>query len=277
MSWMVDYRLAGRLGAVLLAAMLSACGAGATQSPATPPAPSAPPAAVTDEALVADLAALWSNPYDAAKVAALYAPDAAVHELTNANLTTTGLEAIQARVKSLAAMDFKVAVTSAPIRQDSFVAAFSTYGENEATWPGLVVYQLKDGKVVEQWVYEEGPPTDASPPAAETDEALVADMAALWSNPYDAAKVAALYTPDAAIYDEISGSASATGLEAIQAKVEEYAAMPFKVKATSAPIRQGDYVAVFQMYGSPEASNPGFMVLKLKDGKVQSMWLYPAE
>ncbi|MCU0478055.1 MAG: nuclear transport factor 2 family protein [Chloroflexi bacterium] len=270
-------RLAGRLAAVILAAiLLGACGAGATASPATP-ASTPSPVAVTDEALVADLAAVWSNPYDAAEVAALYAPDAAVHELTDANLTSTGLEAIQTRVRSLAAMDFKVAVTSAPIRQDSFVAAFSTYGEGEARWPGLVVYQLKDGKVVEQWVYEEGPPTDASPPAAETDEALVADLAALWSNPYDAADVAALYAPDAAIYDEISGSASATGLEAIQAKVEEYAAMPFKVKVTSAPIRQGDYVAVFQMFGSPDASNPGFMVLKLKDGKVESMWMYPAE
>ena len=120
-------------------------------------------------------------------------------------------------------------------------------------------------------------PAPAASPAAVADEALVADMAALWSNPYDAAEVAALYAPDAAIYDEISGSASATGLEAIRAKVEEYAAMPFKVKVTSAPIRQGDYVAVFQMFGSPDASNPGFMVLKLKNGKVQSMWMYPAE
>jgi len=121
------------------------------------------------------------------------------------------------------------------------------------------------------------PPASTPSPAAVADEALVADLAAVWSDPYDAAKVAALYAPDAAIYDEISGSASATGLEAIQAKVEEYAAKPFKVKVTSAPIRQGDYVAVFQMFGSPDASNPGFMVLKLKDGKVQSMWMYPAE
>lgn len=120
-------------------------------------------------------------------------------------------------------------------------------------------------------------PAPSASPAAVADEALVADLAALWSNPYDAAKVAALYAPDARIYDEISGSASASGVEAIQAKVEEYAANSFKVKVTSAPIRQGNYVAVFQMFGSPEASNPGFMVLKLKDGKVQSMWVYPAE
>ncbi len=268
----------GRLGAILLALLLvGACGASATSTPATPSAPTPSPAAVADEALVADLAAVWSSPYDAAEVAALYAPNAAVHELTEVNLTSTGLDAIQARVKSLAAMNFKVVVTSAPIRQDDFVAVFSKYGEDEAAFPGLVVYQLKDGKVLEQWVYEEGPPPDASPPAAAADETLVADLAAVWSNPYDAAKVAALYAPDAAVHDEISGSASATGLEAIQAKVEEYAAKPFKVKVTSAPIRQGDYVAVFQMFGSPDASNPGFMVLKLKDGKVQSMWMYPAE
>lgn len=268
----------GRLGGVLVALMLlGACGASATTSPATPPAPTPSPAASADEALVADLAAVWSEPYDAAKVAALYAPNSAVHERTDANLTSTGLESIQERVKELAAGGFKVVVTSAPIRQDSFVAVFSKYGTVEATDPGLVVYQLKDGKVLEQWVYEEGPLPEASPPAAVVDETLVADLAAVWSNPYDAAKVAALYAPDAAVHDEISGSASATGLEAIQAKVEEYAAKPFKVKVTSAPIRQGDYVAVFQMFGSPDASNPGFMVLKLKDGKVQSMWMYPAE
>ena len=268
----------GRLGAILLALMLlGACGASATSTPATPPASTPSPAAVADEALVADLAAASSNPYDGAKVAALYAPNAVLHEMTDANLTSTGLEAIQARIKDLADGGFKVVVTSAPIRQDSFVAVFSKYGTVEDTDPGLVVYQLKDGKVLEQWVYEEGPVPDASPPAAVADEALVADLAAVWSNPYDAAEVAALYAPDAAIYDEISGSASATGLEAIEAKVQEFAAQPFKVKVTSAPIRQGNYVVAFQMYGSPEASNPGFMVLELKDGKVRNMWVYPAE
>jgi hypothetical protein len=73
--------------------------------------------------------------------------------MTDANLTSKGLEAIQARVKSLTAMNFKVVVTSAPIRQDDFVAVFSRYGTDEATYPGLVVYQLKDGKVLNQWVY----------------------------------------------------------------------------------------------------------------------------
>ena len=151
---MLGCRLAGRLGAMLLALLLvGACGASATPSAATTPASTPSPAAVADDALVADLAAVWSSPYDAAKVAALYAPNAVVHELTDANLTSTGLEAIQARVKSLAAMDFKVVVTSAPIRQDDFVAVFSKYGEGKAAFPGLVVYQLKDGKVLNQWVY----------------------------------------------------------------------------------------------------------------------------
>jgi hypothetical protein len=126
-------------------------------------------------------------------------------------------------------------------------------------------------------------PSPATPPpatpsaTANPDEALVSDVAAVWSNPYDAATVAAIYAPDAVIHDEISGSSSATGLEAIQATVKEFAALPFKVRNTSAPIRQGNYVAVFNLYGSPEASTPGLMVLELKDGKVVNQWVYPAE
>jgi hypothetical protein len=144
----------GPLGAILLAVILvGACSAGSTPSAAMTPAPTGSAMANPDEALVADLAALWSNPDDPATVAALYAPNAAVHEMTDANLTSKGLEAIQARVKSLTAMNFKVVVTSAPIRQDDFVAVFSRYGTDEATYPGLVVYQLKDGKVLNQWVY----------------------------------------------------------------------------------------------------------------------------
>jgi hypothetical protein len=270
---------AGRLGAVLLAAvLLGACGAGATQSPATTPAPTASPAAVADEALVADLAAAWSDSYDAAKVAALYAPDAAVHELTNVNLTSTGLEAIQARVKSLNAMDFKVVVTSAPIRQDEFVAVFSKYGEVEATWPGLVVYQLKDGKVLEQWVYEEGPPTDASPPpAAAADEALVADLAAVMSNPYDAARVAALYAPDAVIH-ETTANMTQTGLDEIGARIRDFNASNFEAVVTSAPIRQNNFVAAFHTYAGGDVSDGrALVVYELKDGLVLNQWIYPAQ
>jgi hypothetical protein len=146
----------GRLGAILLAVtLLGACGASTTPSAATTPAPTPSPAAIADEALVADLAALWSNPYDAAKVAALYAPTAVVHEMTDANVTSTGLEAIQARVKELTAGGFKVVVTSAPIRQDDVVAVFSKFGNTgDLSGRGLVVYELKDGKVLTQWVYQ---------------------------------------------------------------------------------------------------------------------------
>jgi hypothetical protein len=45
-------------------------------------------------------------------------------------------------------------VTSAPIRQDAFVAVFSKFGNtSDLSGRGLVVYELKDGKVLNQWVY----------------------------------------------------------------------------------------------------------------------------
>jgi hypothetical protein len=156
-------RVAGRLGAVLLAViLLGACGASTTPSPAAPSPATTPtpiatpsPAAVTDQALVDDLTAAL-NPYDAAKVAALYAPNAVLHEVTDANMTLTGLEAIQARFKSLAASDFKAVVTSAPIRQDNWVAVFNKWGTgSDLSTRGLVVYELKDGKILTQWVYQQ--------------------------------------------------------------------------------------------------------------------------
>jgi hypothetical protein len=125
---------------------------GATAKPALTPTATQSPTAKSDEALVADLAAAATNPYDAAKVAALYAPDAVMHDL-NANETFTGLEAIQARIRYLNTQDFKVVVTSAPIRQDNFVANFVKFGGGEAKYPGLVVYELKGGKVANQWIY----------------------------------------------------------------------------------------------------------------------------
>lgn len=278
----------GRLGAILVALMLvSACGASATTSPATTAAPTtsptttaAPttsPAAVTDEALVADLAAVWSNPYDTARVAALYAPNAVVHELTDAQLTSTGLEAIQARVRSLAAMDFKVVVTSAPIRQDSYVAAFSLFGTEEATEPGLVVYQLKDGKVLNQWVYDAGPLPEASPAAAVADEALVADLAAVMSNPYDAAKVAALYGPDAVIH-ETTADMTQRGLDEIGARIREFNAAKFEAVPTSPAIGLGNFVAAFHTYGTEgDLSGHALVVYEVWDGKVVNQWIYPAE
>ena len=136
-------RMAGRLGAILLVVtLIGACGASATPSPTANPA----------EALAADLAAAWSNPYDAAKVAALYAPDAVFHDMVLKE-TSTGLEAIQAKIKEHAALPFWVKNTSAPIQQDNFVAFFITFGTGEDSYPGLGVYELKDGKVLNQWVY----------------------------------------------------------------------------------------------------------------------------
>ena len=156
---MFGYRLAGRLGATLLAVtLLGACGASATQStatpsPATPSSASPAPTANPDEALVATLTALMNDPYDAAKVAALYAPNAVFHE-TTANLTHTGLEDIGSRIRELNDARFKAVVNSAPIRQDNFVAFFSKYGTGGVTAErALVVFELKDGKVSNNWVY----------------------------------------------------------------------------------------------------------------------------
>jgi ketosteroid isomerase-like protein len=237
------------------------------------------PSPIPDD-LVANLAAVWRNPYDADSVAALYAPDAVVHDRVE-NLTQAGLEGIGARIRHLNTEGYMVVVSSAPIRQDDFVAHFVWFGPGVAKFPGLIVYEIKDGKVVNQWMYSTPSPATQPPaapsPTANPDEAIMDDVAVVWSNPYDAARVAALYATDAVIHDEISGSASATGLEAIQARVKEFAAKPFEVKNTSASIRQGNYVAVFHLYGSPEAAFPGLTVLELKDGKIVSQWMYATE
>ena len=271
MSKMVGCRPAGRLGAILLAAMLlGACGADATASPAATPSPSANP----DEALVADVAALWSNPYDAAEVAALYAPDAAFYD-NSANETSKGLEAIQAKVEKYAGWGFKVTNTSAPIRQGNFVAVFQKAGAPEPGGPILFVVELEDGKILNQWVYGAGTSPEASRPAAEADEALVADLAAVMSTPYDAAKVAALYAPNAVFHDMVANETS-TGLEEIRTKVKEYAGMNFRVVGTSAPIRQDNFVAQFIKFGAPDATYPGLGVYEVKDGKVLNQWVYPA-
>jgi hypothetical protein len=150
---MLHSRMSVRLGLLLLAiALLGACGSTATQSPASSPGPTQSPTANPDAALMADLDALWSGPYDAAKVAALYATDAVFHDMV-ANETSTGLEAVQAKVKDYATQNFKVTTTSAPIRQGDFVATFFKYGAPDALYPGLGVVELKDGKVLNQWVY----------------------------------------------------------------------------------------------------------------------------
>ena len=143
-----------RLGALFIAvALLGACGASATQSPASPSPTALSPTANPDEALVADLSALMSDPYDAARVAALYAPNAVIHE-TTANLTQTGLEQIGARIREFNDGGFKTVVASAPIRQGNFVAVFAKYGTGGDLSNGaLVVLELEGGKVLNHWVY----------------------------------------------------------------------------------------------------------------------------
>jgi hypothetical protein len=115
-----------------------------------------PPTATADEALVADLAAVMSEPYDATTVAALDAPDAVIHE-TTANMTQRGLDEIGARIREFDAAGFEAVPTSAPIRQDDFVAAFHKYGTGgDLSGRALVVYQLMEGKVLGQWIYPAG-------------------------------------------------------------------------------------------------------------------------
>ena len=268
----------GRLGAILLAAvMLSACGAGATPSAPTTPAPTASPAAVADDALVADLSTAFDEPFDAAKVAELYATDATLYDRI-ANVTSTGLEAIQARFSQLAGVKFISRPTSATISQDDFVAFFEEHGDSRlAQAAGLVVLQVRDGKILNQWVYDAGPLPEASQPAAGADEALVADLAAVMSTPYDATKVAALYAPEAVIH-ETTANMTQRGLDEIGARIREFNASEFEAVVTSAPIRQGDFVAHFAKYGTAgDLSGRALVVYQLWDGKVVNQWVYPAE
>jgi len=144
------------LTAIVLAAMVGGMLVGGSQLQRKSPAvivPVASPTANPDEALVADLSALMSDPYDAARVAARYAPNAVIHE-TTANLTQTGLEQIGARIREFNDGGFKTVVASAPIRQGDFVAVFAKYGTGGDLSNGaLVVLELEDGKVLNHWVY----------------------------------------------------------------------------------------------------------------------------
>ena len=101
---------------------------------------------------MADLDAIWGGTADAARVAALYAPDANFHDLVDGK-TYTGLEAIQAKVAANASAGFTCAQTSASIRQDNFVAVFHRFSAGGARYPVLAVFELKDGKVINQWAY----------------------------------------------------------------------------------------------------------------------------
>jgi hypothetical protein len=57
--------------------------------------------------------------------------------------------------------------------------------------------------------------------ATSPGQALLNDLGAAWSTTYDAAKIAALYAPDAVMHDTVAGETS-TGLAAIQAKASNY-------------------------------------------------------
>jgi ketosteroid isomerase-like protein len=269
---MSAYRVARRVAALLLAAaLLGACGTSATPSPAQ----SSPSA--SDLALIADLGAIFASPYDAAKVARLYAPNATLYD-NIANETSKGLEAIQAKGSRYSGLGFASNATSAPIRQGDYVAYFEVHGVGTDTAPGLILVQVKDGKIQNQWVYDAGSSSAVSSPAANADEALVADLAAVASSPYDAAKVAALYAPDAVVHELTDANLTSTGLEAIQARFKDLAAGGFKVVVTSAPIRQDNFVAHFAKFGNTsELSGRGLVVYELKDGKVLNQWVYPAE
>jgi ketosteroid isomerase-like protein len=293
--------------AVLVGALLAGCGAGA--APVASPAPASPalvvtpsaavttpaatpaptpaataaatpsPAALTDQALMDELAAIWSSPYDAAKVAALYAPDAVFRD-DIAKESSMGLEAIGAKVRKYADLGFKAVNTSAPIRQDNVIAVFQEFGAGTDMSPGLGVVEMKDGRVQSMWEYPAGSssataaPASASP-AAGADEALMADLNAIWGGTADAARVAALYAPDATFHDTIDGK-TYTGLEAIQAKVAANASAGFKCEQGSPAIRQGNVVAVFHRFNAGGPTFPVLAVFELKDGKVIDQWAYPA-
>lgn len=287
--------------AVLVGSLAAGCGAGTAPSPtpapasptptATPPAAAVTPAPtpaetaaapsspepVSDQALMDHLAALWSSPYDAAKVAALYAPDA-VFQDDVAKESSTGVEAIGAKVKKYADLGFKVVNTSAPIRQDDVVAVFQEFGAGADMSPGLGVVEMKDGKVKKMWEYPAGssPASSASPsPDASADEDLMTKVNAIWGGTADAAAVAALYAPDAVFHDTIEGK-TYTGVEAIAEKVAANAAAGFKCEQGSSSIRQGNVVAVFHRFNLGGPTFPVLAVFEVKDGKVIDQWAYPA-
>jgi ketosteroid isomerase-like protein len=233
--------------------------------------------ALTDQALVDGLAALWSSPYDAATVAALYPPDA-VFQDNIAKESSTGLEAIGAKVKGYADRGFKVANTSAPIRQDEVVAVFQEFGAGADRSPGLGVVEMKDGKVQKMWEYPAGssPASGSSAlPVVSDDEDLMKEINAIWGGTADTAAVAALYAPDAVFHDTIEGK-TYTGIEAIAAKAEANAAAGFKCEQGSSSIRQGNVVAVFHRFNAGGPTFPVLAVFEVKDSKGVAQWAYPA-
>jgi hypothetical protein len=113
----------------------------------------------------------------------------------------------------------------------------------------------------------------------DADQALMDDVSAAWTGPFDAATLASLYTTDAILHDEIAGATS-SGLEEIQAKNKSYIeGSAFSVRSTSEAISQGAFVAQFIEYAASGATpGEGVVLVKLADdGKIQEQWVYPAE
>jgi hypothetical protein len=272
----------------IVASLLAACATGAspTPVPASPTSAATPaaavastPAAVTDQALLDGLATLWSTPYDAARVAALYAPDA-VFQDNIARESSAGLEAIGAKVKRYADLGFKVQNTSAPIRQDNVIAVFQKFGPGADTSPGIGVVEIRDGKVKKMWEYPAGATAATASqatasPAANADGGLMTDLNAIWGGTADAAKVAAAYASGATFYDTVDGK-TYRGLDAIQAKVAANKSAGFTCAQTSPAIRQDNVVAVFHRFSAGGSTFPVLAVFELKDGKVINQWAYPA-
>jgi hypothetical protein len=266
----------GYLAGVAILGLLCACGGDDKSSTDASVAPTeSSVTALTDEALVADLAALWNSPGDATEVAAFYAPEAVIHDNVSGE-TSTGLEAIQATIEKHAARNVTVENTSAPIRQDNVVAVFQEAVEGDAATPYLSATELNDGKVINQWMYPTSSESATTPPEAVDAAALMAAVNGIWGGTGDAADVAALYAPDATFLDTIAGE-TYTGLEAIQAKVEANASAGWVCEQTSEPIQQGNVVAVFHRFDFGNGSTfPVLAVFELKDGKVISQTAYPA-
>ena len=111
---------------------------------------------------------------------------------------------------------------------------------------------------------------------ANPDQTLANDVTAAWSTTYDTAKVVPLYASNATFHDMIVNETT-TGLANIQAKVSTYIAEGFKVTNTSAPIREGNFVAWFGTYESTgQTAEPILNVVSLSDGKIVDQWVYPA-
>jgi ketosteroid isomerase-like protein len=108
----------------------------------------------TDQALVDAVDAAWSTTYDPAKVAAVYAEDAVFHDVI-AGETSPGLQAIQLKVRDyITNYGFTTSSTSVPVRQGDYVINFVKYGGTTGSAStGISVIQLKDGKIVNHWVY----------------------------------------------------------------------------------------------------------------------------